>query len=360
MDMTETQRLISDCRQLDEMLNRREGEQDDLILNGIMAAVKQLCRSYDWFQTEMDAHRQAYENAKSRSVELETQLTNMLRLVEGYSGPIATPGTEETSPEPEPSPIPCIGRPTLVFYCFGAFRVFQDDQLVGNWNGQKGQLILKYLIAHSSKPVSKEKLMDALWPEADPESARRNLHQAVYSLRHTLKIHNQNLQYILFQNECYLLNPEVEIWIDFNEFELHIRSAHQLEIQGSIAAAINKYAMAEELYQGGFLEDEPYAEWAAPKRHQLQHLYLEIADKLSHYYFEQQQYTAAVSQCQRILLVDNCYEPAHRLLIECYLSQGQRHMAVRQYQACVQALKETLGLSPSEKTRLVYRKLIYP
>lgn len=311
MDTTETQRLINGCQQLNEILSR-----------------------------------------------IEAQLDNMLKLVAGYSGETKLPDTENASPSPEPCPVPSTVIPTLVFYCFGPFRVFKDDQLVGNWNGQKGQLILKYLIAHVGKPVSKEKLMDALWPEADPESARRNLHQAVYSLRHTLKTNNHERQYILFQNECYLLNPDVEIWVDVMEFEAHIRSGRDQENRGNMAAAINAYALAEGLYQGGFIEDEPYADWADPKRQQFQHLYLETANKLSQHYFQQKQYTAAVSQCQRILLVDNCYEPAHRLLIECYLAQGQRHMAVRQYQACVQALKETLGLPPSEKTRLIYRQLI--
>ncbi len=108
------------------------------------------------------------------------------------------------------------------------------------------------------------------------------------------------------------------------------------------------------------MQDNPYEEWAELKRNQLQNLYLEIADKLGNYYFAQQQYRAAIFQCQRLLERDNCHESAYRILMQCYLNQGQRHMVVRQYQACVQALKETLGLPPSDATRLVYRQLIFP
>lgn len=357
MDITQKYVVMDNCHRLDEMLARLRDEKDDAVLKGIMSAARQLCMSYDWCQNEMDSHQQAYEQARTRSQELEEQLDNMLKLVEGYSGEelMAEPPVEDAPSECRVEASP---GPTLVVYCFGAFRVFQDDKLVNYWNGHKGQLILKYLVAHDGKPVSKEKLMDALWPDSDPESARRNLHQAIYSLRHTLKANNPELQYILFKNECYLLNPEVELWADFVEFEKRIRLGHTLEAQGKMASAISEYAMAEGLFLGGFLEDEPYAEWADSRRHHFQHMYLDIADKLGEYYFRQKQYTATVSQCQRILQVDNCYEPAYQMLIQCHLAQGQRHMAVRQYQACVQALRETLGLSPSEKTRQVYQRLI--
>ena len=44
--------------------------------------------------------------------------------------------------------------------------------------------------------------MELLWPEIDPEVGRRNLHQAVYSLRRTLRSASP-AQHIVFDNECY-------------------------------------------------------------------------------------------------------------------------------------------------------------
>lgn len=360
MNLTEKYVMTDNCQRLGEIMSRLGEEKDNAVMDGIMSAAKQLCMSYEWFQTEMDAHKQAYEQARTRSLELKNQLDNMVKLVEGYAGETTSPDDADAEQNPEPCNIQIPTGPTLVFYCFGPFRVFQDDRLINNWNGHKGQLILKYLMTYAGKPVPKEKLMEALWPEADPEATRRNLHQAIYSLRHTLKMKNHILQYILFENECYLLNPEVEVWIDFVEFEQHVRMGRSLETKGDIVAAMNKYSIAEELFQGGFMEDEPYEEWAELKRNQLQNLYLDITDKLSSYYFKERQYRSAISQCQRILELDNCHEPAYQILMQCYLNQGQRHMAVRQYQTCMQALKETLGLSPSEKTQLIYRQLISP
>ena len=59
----------------------------------------------------------------------------------------------------------------------------------------------------------------------------------------------------------------------------------------------------------------------------------------------------------KLVMEDNCYEEAHRRLMECYLAQGQRHLAVRQYQTCAETLREELDLAPSEETVTLYRHI---
>jgi len=43
---------------------------------------------------------------------------------------------------------------------------------------------------------------------------------------------------------------------------------------------------------------------------------------------------------------DPCREDAHRRLMRCFTRQGQPHLALRQYQACVDALDHELGVDP--------------
>lgn len=119
-----------------------------------------------------------------------------------------------------------------------------------------------------------------------------------------------------------------------------------------------EYGAAEALYQGDFMEDELYEDWPQARRVRLRAMYLDIADRLSAFYIEQAQYTTAVALCQRMLARDDCCEIAHRRLMASYLAQGQRHLAVRQYQLCVQTLQDELDLSPSEETIAFYRRVI--
>ncbi len=248
--------------------------------------------------------------------------------------------------------------PALVVYCLGPFRVYKHDRLIGDWNGLKGQAILKYLLMHNGKPIAKDILMDVFWPDAELGDTRRNLHQAIYSLRQTLRRNQSDLRPILFKKDCYLLNPELAVWLDFEEFEKFVQAGRRLEAAGQPAEAIAEYSIAEGLYQGDFLEEDLYEDWPSMQREHLRSLYLDIADRLSEYYVQQGEYTAAIALCQKVLAQDNCYEQAHRRLMHCYLGLGQRHLAVRQYQTCVEALREELDLTPSEETVALYRRII--
>jgi DNA-binding SARP family transcriptional activator len=54
--------------------------------------------------------------------------------------------------------------------------------------------------------------------------------------------------------------------------------------------------------------------------------------------------------CQLILNRDSCREDTHRQLIRCYSRQGQRHLALRQFQFCQDALNNELDIDPEPAT----------
>lgn len=257
-----------------------------------------------------------------------------------------------------PQPAPLKGQnAAMVIYCLGPFRVYHFNQLIEGWNGLKGQHIFKYLITNRSKPVPKDVLMDLFWPEVDVDAARRNLHQAVYSLRQTLKTNHSNFRYVLFENDCYLLNSDLDMWLDFEEFEKHVAHGRHHQRDGRVEEAMREYGIAEGLYQGPFLEDDIYEEWTLPKRENLLNQYIELINVLSRNYQNNQEYTAAIALCQKLLLQDNCCEEAHRRLMECYVAQNQRHLAIRQYHQCQEILAKELNLNPSPETTSIVKRL---
>jgi DNA-binding SARP family transcriptional activator len=105
------------------------------------------------------------------------------------------------------------------------------------------------------------------------------------------------------------------------------------------------------------LTDFPTEEWAVLERERLRMSCLETMDHLSLIYFSQDQYAACASLCQRILSYDMCREDAHCRLMRCYSRQGQSHMALRQYQACVEALSAELNVAPSPATIQLYEQI---
>ena len=396
-------------------------QRGDAGLAQILAAARRICLACSQSREEAEWHRQATQEAAQREHELGQQLQAILDLVNGGGVPdvqeareastaavtdSSLPGRRGTPKPSEPASLwhrarsllrrapdarprqsalavrsgeaatpfatdraeaaitPLAAKeggqtaPSLVVYCLGPFRVYQDESLVSAWNGLKGQCILKYLVAHHERPIAKDILMEVFWPDADPEAARRNLHQAIYSLRQTLRRGQPNFQHIQYENDCYLLNPKLDVWLDFKEFENHIQAGRQLESAGNYAEAVTEYGVAEGFYQGDFLEEDLYEDWPRPKREHMRNLYLGVVDLLSRHYVQQREYTAAIALCQKVLLIDNCYEEAHHRLMQCYLAQGQRHLAVRQYQVCLDALSKDLGLAPSKETVALHQRIL--
>lgn len=249
-------------------------------------------------------------------------------------------------------------EPSLAIYCLGPFRAHQNGQLIENWSSRKAQAVFKYLVVHHQAPVAKDILMDTFWPDADPEAARRNLHQAIYTLRQTLKMRNLDFQHIHFEDDCYRLNPALNIWLDCEEFEQHVQSGRQLEQYHALAQAMAEYGIAEGLYQGDFMGEDLYEEWPQAHRQYLWQTYLTIVYRLADYYLTQGEYTPTIALSQRVLTLDNCQEEAHQNLMKCYLAQGQRHLALHQYQLCLQVLKKELDLPPSTETQMLYTQIV--
>jgi two-component SAPR family response regulator len=120
----------------------------------------------------------------------------------------------------------------LVAFCLGPFRLYQRGEAVADWNGSKSLSVLRYLLLHRRSRIPKEVLMDTIWPGSDADAARRNLHQAVYSLRRALRRGHGGPRHVCFADDCYFLDPGLSLWLDYEEFEKRARRAESLEREG--------------------------------------------------------------------------------------------------------------------------------
>jgi DNA-binding SARP family transcriptional activator len=244
----------------------------------------------------------------------------------------------------------------LSVHLLGPLRVTLVDRPVESWSSGRGRAIFKYLLAHRGQPTPRDVLMDLFWPDAAPEAARNNLNVAVHGLRQALKAAS-DMPIVLFQDGAYRLNPELTIWVDVEAFEHHVAAGRRLEAAGQLAAATAEYEVATGLYQGDFLADDPYEEWSVLARERLRVAHLDTLDRLAQLYFSQGQCAACAALCQRTLAYDNCREDAHCRLMRCYSRQGQQHLALRQYQACVEALRAELDVEPAPTTVDLYERI---
>jgi DNA-binding SARP family transcriptional activator len=246
--------------------------------------------------------------------------------------------------------------PLLTVHLLGQLRVRLDDVPVDDWPSGRGRSLFKYLLTHRDPWPRREVLMDTFWPDALPAAARNSLNVAVHGLRRAFRA-GATGPVVVLEAGAYRLGPEVRLWLDVDEFELHAAAGRRLEAAGELAGAVGAYERAVALYQGDFLADDPYEDWPMLAREQLLLTYLDVLDRLSGLSFGQHQYGACMALCRQLVARDPCREDAHRRLMRCYSRQGQPHLALRQYQACADALHQELGVDPEPATADLARQL---
>lgn len=360
--------LETSLHQLQTSIQREDSGQ---LLDELVQIAREICLTCDHLQDEASWHRWAAdeaerrEDALKRSLQTIFDLMNSSELVLSRVTPLQVQNGNGLWHRLQhflhPTGIRAIHPEKNTFsvavYCLGDFQVYLHGQPVENWLNRKGKSVFKYLLLHRNKPVPKEVLMECFWPESGQELARNNLNVAIYSLRQTLRKTDPSLSYILFKEDCYLLNPDLNTWIDFEVFEEHFKKGQQLEAVGDREQAAREYVTAESLYQGELFEADRYEDWPSAQRRSLQDSYLYLLNRLSQYFIETKNYTMCAALCRKMLTVDSCLEEAHRRLMQCYIQQGHYYLALRQYHICVAAHQKELDTLPSPETTALYEQV---
>ncbi len=251
--------------------------------------------------------------------------------------------------------------PTLEAYCLGKFQVCVNCKKIEHWRSTKAKCILKHLITEGMRPVPKDILIEATWPGCEPSQGNNNLKAAVRALRQTLNHHNDTNEgdpNILCEDGNYMINPEIDLWVDAEQFERHCKAGRRFEAEGKLVEAIREHKAAEALYRGDYLEDDPYQEWTYLRREALKDEYLSVLGKLADYSMRAKDYEACIGYCQKILSKDYCREDTYQRLMCCYNRLGQRSRAIEWYRLCERTIRRELDVDPNHELVALYQKLV--
>jgi DNA-binding SARP family transcriptional activator len=245
----------------------------------------------------------------------------------------------------------------LAVRCLGSFGIHDGERRLGPWPSRRAKAVFKHLVVHRDRPVPKEVLMEAFWPDARENAARNNLHGAVHALRRFLRDAHADIPHVVFEDGCYALAPGLEVWVDVEEFDGLVRVAHRRAADGDRDGAASLLVAADELYAGPLFDDDPYEEWMQPRRRELAGAHLEILDRLRAHHRASGDLHACAAIARRVLTAEPWREDAHRELMALHAEQGRQAQALRQFQDCVVALRTTLGAAPGPETVALHERI---
>jgi DNA-binding SARP family transcriptional activator/tetratricopeptide (TPR) repeat protein len=238
-------------------------------------------------------------------------------------------------------------------YLFGSFEMQRGDRKLraADWPRKKAAALMKRLALE--KRLLKEQAIEFLWPGSNPASAHNNLYKTIYVLRKTLdKWLGAGTAAVIVGFEDGVLTLEPGVWVDVQEFE-------------AVCAAVGSDRRTNEevlvrgldLYRGELLPDERYADWTAQPRDEFFRCQREVRLRLAGIHRRRQDFPASVGYLEPLLASDPADEIVHRELMLLYALSGQRSRALRQYQKCVQALQEEVGVVPTEETTALHAQI---
>jgi DNA-binding SARP family transcriptional activator len=243
-----------------------------------------------------------------------------------------------------------------VFF-LGHFQTLINGRILEEWPSKKGKSIFAYLCYQCDRPIHRDALMDIFWPKSIPESARNCLNVAIHGLRRRFQQVDPAREFIVFKDEYYSINPEIEVWTDLDEFRYLWHKAQSVEKSRGLEAAATFYEQIATIYQGDFMAEELYEDWSTMERENLKEIYLVTLEKICESQIQIGNLTEAIGICKAILGKDNCREEIYCRLMSCYQKIGPRNMALKAYSKCVQCLRDELDVEPTPATTELYEKI---
>src|SRR5258708_3390941 len=105
----------------------------------------------------------------------------------------------------------------------GQFKVVVDgrEAAAAAWRRTRSAALVKLLALAEGHRLHREQVMEALWPDLEPEAAAANLRKAVHFARRALDAHDV----IKLHGEIVALAPGADLTVDSHLFEAAAKAA---------------------------------------------------------------------------------------------------------------------------------------
>lgn len=209
--------------------------------------------------------------------------------------------------------------------------------------------LLRLLALNAGRPVHREVLVDALWPEADPELAARSLHVALSAVRRELEpgVERGAGELLVRDGDAYRIDLPAGSEVDLLAFDDAVARGRAARARGDDDAAIDALRAALAVYGGELLPEDGPADWVVARRERARGDAVEAAQTLAGLLLPDRPGEAA-AVCATGLALDAFHDPLWRLLIEARERAGDQAAATSARAGYARMLAE-LGLSPADK-----------
>jgi DNA-binding SARP family transcriptional activator len=231
-------------------------------------------------------------------------------------------------------------------------RVYVEDQgrvqihielrvIAGSEVRRKVLALLCFLLSRQNETATRDQVLDALWPDLEPDVAVNSLNQTIYFLRRVFEpTFNEDVTpgYIHYDSDL--------VWLD-----AELVTSRSVDTRAAIRAAEldpspENVERLSACYAGRFALDFAYEDWAVDHRDSMHAAYLEIIERAVNADTNSGAFDRAISLARRAIEVDPEAEQIELALLRLYRRTGAHAAAAEQYVHYSAVLRNDLGIEP--------------
>jgi predicted ATPase/DNA-binding SARP family transcriptional activator len=236
--------------------------------------------------------------------------------------------------------------PLLAFGVLGPLEVIADGEPLALGGARARQRsVLGCLLVHAGEVVSTEGLIDALWGERPPETAKTALQGHVARLRGLLGPGR-----IVTHASGYRLHLD-GAQLDSDRFERLLAQGRAAIADGNARKAARTLRDALELWRGPALGDLAAERWAQQEARRLDELRVECLEARIEADLELGQGAELVAELETLVAEQPLRERLRGQLMLALYRSGRQANALEAYREARRMLADELGLEPSERLR---------
>ena len=201
--------------------------------------------------------------------------------------------------------------------------------------------LLCLLLTRHDLSATKDEVLDALWPDLEPDVAVNSLNQTVYFLRRVFEpdyAEQTSPDFVRFDSNV--------VWLDMELVGSRSQECWKLIKAIGSEARPGAVEVLARTYLGKFALDFAYEEWAIPYRDALHAGYLHVMEAAVASDTATGHYDRGIRLARAAITVDPTAENLEVSLVRLYRMAGAHAAAAEQYEHYAATLRNEFGLEP--------------
>ena len=219
--------------------------------------------------------------------------------------------------------------------------------------GAKQRAVLAILLIHANRVVSRDRLIEELWPDRRPGEAEHSLDHAISRLRKAL----DEPDLLVTQPGGYVLVVEAQ-QIDVHRFEQLLAAGRTANAEGRHLDAAAALAQALALWRGDALADVAYEAFARREVERLDEVRLEAIEERIDAELALGRHHALVAELESLSAAHPLRERIVRQRMLALYRSGRQAEALEVYAAARRRLVEELGLEPGTSLQELQQQIL--